>query len=64
MNATLMVGEAGGDGAWWRLFNEPNLRKFEQPTVVGVDYPKVGISEAAYDEGARTHHSYTFPRTK
>jgi hypothetical protein len=53
MNATLMVGEAGGDRAWWRLFNEPNLRKFEEPTVVGVDYPKVGISEAAYDEGTR-----------
>ena len=54
MNATLMVGEAGGEGAWSRIFNEPNLRKFDQPTVVGVDYPAVGISEAWYDEAART----------
>jgi hypothetical protein len=54
MNATIMVGEAGGDGAWWRLFNQPNLKKFEQPTVVGVDYPTLGISEAAYDEAKQT----------
>ena len=47
MNATMMVGEAGGEGAWWRLFNEPNLKKFDQPTVVGVDFPTLGISEAA-----------------
>jgi hypothetical protein len=54
MNATIMVGEAGDDRAWWRLFNQPNLKKFEQPSVVGVDYPKLGLSEAAYDEATRT----------
>ena len=59
MNATIMVGEAGGEGAWSRIFNEPNLKKFEQPTVVGVDFPKVGISEAAYDEATRTLHVTT-----
>lgn len=53
MNATIMVGEAGADGAWWRIFNEPNLRKFDQPTVVGVDYPKVGVSRAQYDDATR-----------
>ena len=54
MNATMMVGEAGGEGAWWRLFNEPNLKKFDQPTVVGVDFPTLGMSEAHYDETTRT----------
>ena len=54
MNATIMVGESGGESAWWRIFNEPNLKKFDQPTVVGVDFPTVGISEAAYDESTRT----------
>ena len=54
MNATMMVAEAGSEGAWSRIFNEPNLKKFEQPTVVGVDFPTVGISEAAYDETTRT----------
>jgi hypothetical protein len=54
MNATMMVGEAGSEGAWWRIFNEPNLKKFEQPTVVGVDFPAVAMSEAYYDEATRT----------
>ncbi|HEY8173556.1 MAG TPA: hypothetical protein VIH21_10770, partial [Dehalococcoidia bacterium] len=54
MNATMMVGEAGSEGAWWRIFNEPNLKKFEQPTVVGVDFPAVAMSEAVYDEASRT----------
>ncbi len=49
-----MVGETGDEGAWWRLFNEPNLAKFEQPTVAGVDFPALGISEASYDAGTRT----------
>jgi len=59
MNATMMVGEAGSEGAWSRIFNEPNLKKFEQPTVVGVDFPNLGISEAVYDEVTRTLHITT-----
>ena len=59
MNATMMVGETGREGAWSRIFNEPNLRKFEQPTVAGIDFPKLGISEAMYDEATRTLHVTT-----
>lgn len=59
MNATMMVGEAGTEGAWWRIFNEPNLKKFDQPTVVGVDFPAVALSEAAYDEATQTLHLTT-----
>jgi hypothetical protein len=50
-NAVIMAAEAGGKQAWWRIFNEPNLRKFGQPTVSGVDFPRLGISQAIYDEG-------------
>jgi hypothetical protein len=50
-NAVMMAAEAGGKQAWWRIFNEPNLRKFDQPTVSGVDFPRLGISQAFYDEG-------------
>jgi hypothetical protein len=50
-NAVMMAAEAGGQQAWWRIFNEPNLRKFDQPTVCGVDFPRLGISQAIYDEG-------------
>jgi hypothetical protein len=48
-NACMMAAEAGGKQAWWRIFNEPNLRKFAQPTVSGVDFPRLGISQAIYD---------------
>ncbi len=52
-NAHLMVPEAAGPGAWWRLFNEPNLKKFEEPTVHDVDYPQMGLSQACYDRSKR-----------
>ena len=48
-NAVIMAAEAGGKQAWWRIFNQPNLRKFDQPTVTGVDFPRLGISQAIYD---------------
>ena len=53
-NAVMMAAEAGGKQAWWRIFNEPNLRKFDQPTVCGVDFPRLGISQAIYDEEKET----------
>ena len=53
-NANLMVSEVAGPGAWWRLFNEPNLKKFDEPTVHDVDYPRMGLSQAYYDRSQRT----------
>ena len=52
-NATGAMAEATTEGAWWRLFNEPNLRKFIDPTVYGVDFPTVCLSQATYDEARR-----------
>ena len=49
LNATMMIAEAGGEGAMWRLFNQPNLRKFTDPTVHRVDFPAVCLSQAWYD---------------
>jgi hypothetical protein len=60
-NAKLMVSEVAGPGAWWRLFNEPNLKKFEEPTVCGVDYPRMGLSQAYYDRQQRTLVLRTYP---
>ena len=48
-NATTMMAEALTPGAWWRLVNEPNLRKFTDPTVYGVEFPTVSLSQAWYD---------------
>ena len=52
-NATGAMAEATTKGAWWRLFNEPNLRKFVDPTVHGMDFPTVCLSQAIYDEARR-----------
>lgn len=49
MSAFLLLGELVSKGSWWRVFNEPNLSKFAEPTLAGVDYPKLGIS-AAYND--------------
>jgi len=60
-NANLMVSEVAGPGAWWRLFNEPNLKKFEEPTVHDVDYPRMGLSQACYDRSKRVLRLRTYP---
>ncbi|PYP34226.1 MAG: hypothetical protein DMD49_00915 [Gemmatimonadetes bacterium] len=62
MSAFLMLGELVEEGSWWRLFNHPNLAKFDQPTVVGVDYPKIGLSRAFNDEDGVLHFT-TYPAT-
>jgi hypothetical protein len=46
-----MAARACTAGAWARIFNEPNLGKFAEPTVVGVDFPTVALSEARWDVG-------------
>lgn len=48
-NGAAAMAEATHKGAWWRLFNEPNLHKFIDPTVYGVDFPTVALSQATYD---------------
>jgi hypothetical protein len=53
LNGVIMMAEVGEPGAWSRVFNGPNVTKFEDPTVVGVDYPSVGISQAWVDRRER-----------
>jgi hypothetical protein len=45
----MMLTELGEPGSWGRVFTHPNLDKFHQPTVVGVDFPSLGISQAWND---------------
>ena len=49
LSALQMLCEIGAPGAWSRVFTEPNLAKFDEPTVVGVDYPSLGIAQAWND---------------
>lgn len=49
LSALLMMTEVGGVGAWRDIYNRPNLTKFTQPTVEGVDFPALGITQAYND---------------
>ena len=53
-NAVIAVHEAGSLGARWRIYNKPNLKKFIEPTVYGVDFPAICLSQAWYDASRRT----------
>jgi hypothetical protein len=44
------------------LFNQPNLAKFNEPVVAGVDYPKIGLSRAFNDDAGVLHFT-TYPAT-
>ena len=52
MNARAMAGWVCTPGAWARIFNAPNLDKFDQPTVHGVDFPAFALSQAYWDGDA------------
>ena len=54
LNARAMAGWVSRPGAWSTIFNEPNLDKFDEPTVSGVDFPRIALSEARWD-GTAVH---------
>ena len=61
-NARSMAGWVCTKGAWSRIFNQPNLAKFTEPTVEGVDFPRIALSEARWDGHAMhlaAHPQYT-----
>ncbi len=49
LSSLMVLTELGEPGAWSRVFNQPNLAKFSEPTVSGVDYPLIGISQCWND---------------
>jgi hypothetical protein len=60
----LLLSEAGEPGAWRRVFNNPEYaRRFREPTVEGVDYPTLGISEAWNDTDRGELHVSTYAAT-
>lgn len=48
-NARAMAGWVCTESAWSNIFNAPNLQKFSEPSVEGVDFPRVALSEARWD---------------
>jgi hypothetical protein len=48
-NAWATLGYIGGAGSLRKMYNDLNLAKFDQPTLEGIDYPGVNVSQATYD---------------
>ena len=53
-SALAMMAEVGERGAWSNLFQNPNLEKFEAPTLRGVDFPDLMVSTAFNDKNNGT----------
>ncbi|MBL77372.1 MAG: hypothetical protein CL459_00110 [Acidimicrobiaceae bacterium] len=49
LNARAMAGWVCRPGAWSRIFELPSDGRFTAPTVSGVDFPDVALSEARWD---------------
>jgi uncharacterized membrane protein YgcG len=62
-SALLMLTEVGEPGAWSRVFNQPNLDKFHEPTVEGIDYPTLGVSTARNVRHSGELHVDTYAAT-
>lgn len=52
LNGVVMMAEIGGQGSWAGIFNRPKLGKFGEPTVCGVQFPDLGITQAWFDGDA------------
>jgi hypothetical protein len=63
LTALLAMADAGPPGGWARLFTRPNLAKFAQPTVAGVDFPSLGLSRAVFDAAAGALELRTYVAT-
>ena len=49
LNGPMATAEAISRDAMWGIYNKPNLRKFIEPTVYGVDFPNICLTQATYD---------------
>jgi hypothetical protein len=48
-NAMMAAAEVMTEGAWWRLANVSSADRFDEPTVVDVDFPTVALTRAEWD---------------
>ena len=56
LSALAICAEIGDEGAWRKLFREPNMAKFSEPTVAGIDYPALGVAQAHNDKASGVLH--------
>ena len=53
-NGTMAAAQVATEGSWWRLANVGPGNRFDEPTVVGVDFPTVALREARWDPATST----------
>jgi hypothetical protein len=48
-NASMAAAETLTEGAWRRLFNRGPGNRFDEPTVTGIDFPDLTVTQAWWD---------------
>jgi len=59
-SAMLMAAEIASPGDWTRAFEARHLDKFTAPTVEGIEFPSLGVSQAWNDRTTGTLHVVTY----
>ncbi len=53
-NGTMAAAQVASEGSWWRLANVGPGNRFNEPTVIGVDFPTVALRQARWDPATST----------
>ncbi len=53
-NGTMAAAQVATENSWWRLANVGPGNRFDEPTIIGVDFPKVALREARWDPKTST----------
>jgi hypothetical protein len=56
----LIAAEIAGPGDWTRAFEAPHAGKYTAPTVEGIEFPSLGVSQAWNDRATGTLHVVTY----
>jgi hypothetical protein len=56
----LMAAEVASPGGWTRAFETPHLDKYTAPTVEGIDFPALGVSQAWNNSATGVLHVATY----
>lgn len=59
-SAMLMAAEIAAAGDWTRAFEAQHLDKYTAPTVEGIEFPSLGVSQAWNDHATGTLHVVTY----
>jgi hypothetical protein len=63
LNGLMILSEIGERGAWTSVYRDDYRPQFDLPTVEGVDYPALGVSEAINDAQSGELYVSTYAAT-